>query len=113
MYFNDLQQSMEGLLQRNIRLVVNDKVLREGRLILYNIKDYHIECIFITKKDQQKVYEIPVPFDITVKPNCVLFDYSNKLISKNNLDNLMLIKMIALGVKKKSKLYDTVLTIEM
>ena len=113
MYFNDLQKSMEGLLQRDIKLVVNDKVLREGKLILYNIKDYHIECIFITKKNQQKVYEIPVPFGITVKPSCVIFDYSTKLISKGNLDNVMIVRMLALTIKKKSKLYDNVLTIEM
>ena len=34
---------------------MNDKVLREGKLMIYNIKDFYITFTLITKKDQQKI----------------------------------------------------------
>ena len=112
MYFQQLQECMKTVLQRDIKLIINNKVLREGKLILFNLKDYYIECTFIMKTGQQKVYEIPVPFDITIKDDKILFDYSIDHATKNNLDNTVTIKMLALQSGKKSKFYDNVLTIE-
>ena len=112
MYFQRLQQCMKTVLQRDIKLVINSKVLREGKLILFNLKDYYIECTFIMKTGQQKIYEIPVPFDIIIDENKIHFDYSIQHATKNNLDNSVTVKMLALQSGKKSKFYDNVLTIE-
>jgi len=112
MYFEKLQECMKTVLQRDIKLVINSKVIREGKLILFNLKDYYIECTLIMKTGQQKIYEIPVPFDIVIRDRKIFFDYSTRHATKNNLDNSVTIKMLALQSGKKSKFYDNVLTIE-
>ena len=112
MYFAQLQKSLKILLQRDIKFTINDKVLREGKLILFNLKDYYIECTMINKNDQHKMYEVPVPFNITITPNKVLYDYSILRATKRNVDNRIAVKMLASNVGKKSKFYDNTLIIE-
>jgi hypothetical protein len=112
MYFAQLQESLKILLQRDIKLTINNKILREGRLILFNLKDYYIECTMINKNDQQKVYEIPVPFNIDINPNNIVYSYNIDRASKHNLENLVAVKMLASNVGKKSKFYDNTLIIE-
>ena len=112
MYFNKLQECMKTLLQRDIKLTINSKVLREGKLILFNLKDYYIECTLINKNNQQKIYEIPVPFTIDIKSKYILFDYGINSVSKGDIDNKLTIKMLASNIGKKSKFYDNTLTIE-
>lgn len=113
MYFKQLQECMKIILQRDVRFVINNKVLREGKLILFNLKDYYIECMFIVKTGQQKVYEIPAPFNIYIKPDKILFDYSTKSAIKGSVENTVAVKMLAMDTGKKSKFYDNVLTIEL
>ena len=112
MYFQQLQECMKTVLQRDIKLVINNKVIREGKLILFNLKDYYIECMFIVKDNQRKTYEIPAPFAIDIHENKILFDYTIETATNNNLNNNVAIKMLALEAGKKSKFYDNVLTIE-
>tara|TARA_R110002020_G_scaffold332155_1_gene547533 strand:+ start:2229 stop:2573 length:345 start_codon:yes stop_codon:yes gene_type:complete len=113
MYFNRLKEALETVLQRNAKFNVNGKILREGRVILYNLKDFYIEFIIITKKDVRKVYEIPVPFTISVQKDTVYFDYTLKSICKDDYDNSVNIKLISATLGKKSKLFDSVLAIEL
>ena len=113
MYFVDLKDSLELILQRDVRFNVNKKILREGRVILYNMKDFYIEFIIITKKNIRKVYEIPVPFSVDVTKDAIYFDYTLKTICKDDHNNAVNIKLISSCLGKKSKLYDSVLAIEM
>lgn len=113
MYFTKLKQSLELILQRNAKFNVNKKTLREGKVILYNQKDFYIEFVIITKKDIRKIYEVPVPFNISVDNNTVYFDYTLKSICKDDHNNSVNIKVISSCLGKKSKLYDNVLAIEL
>ena len=55
----------KNILQRDVRFVLNDKkVLRRGRLILYNVKDYFITFTIDSTKNVRKVYEVYYPFSI-------------------------------------------------
>ena len=36
-----------AVLQRNVKFVINNKTIREGNLILFNLRDYYIECGWI------------------------------------------------------------------
>ena len=103
---------MKTLLQRDIKLTINNKVLREGKLILFNLRDYYIECTLINKNNQQKVYEIPVPFDIDIQSKHILFNYGIKQVAKRDVENIVTIKMLSSNIGKKSKFYDNTLTIE-
>ena len=113
MYFINLKKSLETILQRNVKFCVNDKILREGKIILYNLKDFTLEFTIITKKDQKKTYEIPVPFGVAQEPNRVLFDYSVSTLCRQNSKHMCDIKLISSSIPKKSKLYDNILYIEM
>ena len=107
----DIEDTLKTLLQRQVRFVVNNKVLKEGRIVVFNIKDFYISFVIHTKKQQTKTYEIPVPYSISTHKNNVLFNYSNKLIAKNS-KCFTLIKVISKEIGKKSKLFDNMLTIE-
>ena len=63
------EQLLKCTLQNNVQFVLNDKIIREGKMIIYNVKDFYITFNFINPKGIQKVYEIPVPFDIVKKDN--------------------------------------------
>ena len=55
----------KSILQRDVRFVLNDKkVLRRGRLILYNVKDYFVTFTIDSTKNVRKVYEVYYPFSI-------------------------------------------------
>ena len=63
------EQLLKCTLQNNVQFVLNDKIIREGKMIIYHVKDFYISFNFINPKGLQKVYEIPVPFDIIKKDN--------------------------------------------
>ena len=37
-----LQDHLNGILQKNVCFDMNNKTLREGKLVIYNIKDFYI-----------------------------------------------------------------------
>jgi len=104
--------ALRNALQKNVIFEVNGKVLREGRLILFNIKDFYITFSIITSKHISKTYELPVPFGVERHPNKIVFDYSIDKITKNNSVTKYLIKTVYNKLGKKSKLYDSKLTIK-
>lgn len=102
---NALEQALNSLLQKKISFSINNKTIKDGQLILFNIKDYYITFI-LYKKDKKKVYEIPVPFDFTQKKTEVVFDYSIKHICKTNMTLNILTNLIKSKLPKTSKFYD-------
>ena len=106
-----IETYLKSILQRNVKFVVNNKVLKEGRVVVYNLKDFYISFILNTKKNQNKTYEIPRPFKVTSQDKCLFFDYSISLVAKTKKSNT-LIGSISKNIGKKSKLFDSTLTIE-
>ena len=104
-YFKDL-------LQRDIQFVLNDKILREGKLIVFNIKDFYVSFVIHTKKNQTKTYDIPLPYGVFTNQTDVVLDYTLKHVHYNKPSIGRLIEDIGKSVGKKSKLYDTYLTIK-
>ena len=61
-----IEELCKSILQRDVRFVLNDKkVLRRGKLILFNTKDYFITFTIDSTKNTRKVYEVYYPFSIT------------------------------------------------
>lgn len=113
MVLDDLEETLKLILQKDLKFVINDKVVREGTLILFNIKDYYISFNIRTKKDIVKVYEIPVPFRTEMNTNSVIFDYTINNIIKGDPVRRYLINSLYKNIGKKSKLFDNKLTIEL
>lgn len=62
----EINKLCKSILQRDVRFVLNDKkVLRRGKLILFNTKDYFITFTIDSTKNTRKVYEVFYPFSIT------------------------------------------------
>lgn len=104
--------ALRNALQKNVIFEVNGKILREGKLILFNIKDFFITFSIVTSKNISKTYELPVPFAVEKHPDKIVFDYSIDKITKNNSVTNYLIKTVYNKLGKKSKLYDSKLTIK-
>ena len=49
-----IDEYLKTLLQRDVRFTVNDKVLREGKLIVFNIKDFH--CCLMLNRTLLKIF---------------------------------------------------------
>jgi len=74
----------DRILQRDIEIVCERKVIRKGVFILYTIKDYTITLIIKTPTNN-KSYDIFYPFDVIDNDQCVYLDYTmDKLIGKKN-----------------------------
>lgn len=81
-----IEELCKGILQCDVRFVLNDKkVLRRGKLILFNTKDYFITFTIDSTKNTRKVYEVYYPFSIEDNPdqNRLEFGYRVEDISND------------------------------
>jgi hypothetical protein len=108
----ELEDTLKQLLQRHLKLWINKKVWREGRLLLFKQSGFYLEFIINSKKKSKERFEIPIPFNVNpmISKNIVFFDYQLATLSGKNEEVLRLLKNIKpVG---KSKFYDTVVNIE-
>ena len=103
------ENCLKNFLQSTVRLQINDKVLREGRLILFNVKDFYIIFTFRTAANILKKYEIPLPFYSSVKRGVGHLDYRFEKAAKKR--SPLFYKIKCLNTTKKSKFYDSVIHI--
>ena len=54
MIADDLEDILKRYLQQDVQFVLNDRIVREGRIVLFNIKDFYVTFIIHTKKNQNK-----------------------------------------------------------
>tara|TARA_B100000131_G_C17590060_1_gene398789 strand:- start:94 stop:435 length:342 start_codon:yes stop_codon:yes gene_type:complete len=112
MHLDNLQDKLTSLLQKDVQFNLKTKTLKEGKILLFNVKDFYITFTLKTKKDLVKTYEIPMPFDVFTQGRSVVFDYSVRHISKNDIMVQTLITLLQNKIGKKSKFFNNTLTIE-
>lgn len=105
----DIERIFESLLQKKVQVVVNGKVIKDGILLLYTIKDYYVTFILKSSEGIKKYYEFPMPFNIELKDNSFILDYKLETLAYNNIDLLYQLK--TLSQKKSSKIYNSVIII--
>ncbi|MAF24126.1 hypothetical protein CL634_00865 [bacterium] len=110
---NEIQTDhfLKTMLQRDVQFVVGNKVIKEGKIIVFNIKDFYISFILHTKKNQNKTYEIPLPFNIYQNDTTLFFDYTLDRVHRKSAVTKHLINCISKSIGKKSKLFDSMMTI--
>ena len=111
MIIDKLETALKDYLQQNVQFVLNDKVIREGKLMLFNIKDFYVSFIIFTKKQQNKTYELPVPFQLKKVHKNLVLDYTLGHIHHDEMKKKLYMVQIYNKANKKSKLYDNVLVI--
>lgn len=60
---DQLIEHCKHILQRDVKFMLDDKkILRRGKLLLFNTTDFYITFTILTNKNQQKVYEVFYPY---------------------------------------------------
>lgn len=80
-------------LQCDIVLAINSLIIKEGKLILFNAKDYHINLYFKSGNDT-KVFEIPYPFHVDNFDDRVEFRYDYEGLAKNDIELFYMLKSL-------------------
>lgn len=84
---NTLVNLFDTILQTDVEITCDRKVVRKGTFILYTVKDYVITMILKTPTSN-KSYDMFYPFDVTHDDNTITLDYTlDKLLhKKKNID---------------------------
>lgn len=99
-----IEQLLEKLLLQDIVIRTNKKVLKKGRLKLFNIKQFYIKLTLETSKSINKVYEIPYPFDANHHQSGVVFNYTLSTFCNPQSESYLKLKLF--NKTEASKLFD-------
>jgi hypothetical protein len=105
-----LEKDITSIFQKNLKFRINNKVLKEGKLILFSFKEFYLHFKLCIGTNTFKYLEVPYPFNYQIENDKIVFDYTNRSLTKNNLEIETLIKL--LKKQKLSKFYDNKLIIE-
>ncbi len=104
----NLEQTLNYFLQREIAFTIDNKVVKRGKLILCNIKDFYI-TFYLKHNDEQKRYELPYPFAVESTDKGIVMDYTLETIASSNME--LLFKLQSLTKKKNTKTFNNKVTI--
>jgi len=109
---SNLEEICKYLLQKTISLEINNKIFKQGKLILFYQKNFYLTFILNTLKKEGDKVEIPIPYatESHNEDNLVYFDYRIKTLAKlaPEIENYLKVYPV-IGVK--NKYWDTILTI--
>jgi hypothetical protein len=98
--------------QKDIQICIDNKILRQGKLLLFCIKDFYLHFTFVVNKGT-KSFELPYPFETypdANSSNVLILDYRFKSFTKDLPD--IAEKAKALQIKNKHlKYFDNVVRI--
>ena len=107
-----LEDACKFLLQKNISLEINNKIIKQGKLFLFYQKNFYMMFLInSTKKEKDKV-EIPIPYAVEVheSDNLIYFDYRIKTLAKIAPEIENYLKVYPSKVSG-NKFWDSILTI--
>ena len=101
-------------LQNTVKFVLGQKVIKQGRLIIFKRTHYYIQITVQTSKAAKESFEIPIPFKTEeyVNENLIYFDY--RLSSLVGLNEELLDKTQNVKIKNinPSQYYNKILEIQ-
>jgi hypothetical protein len=101
----NIEDYFKYFLQRDIVISVDSKIIKEGKLILFNQKDYYLNFNLKNNNQEQKKFEIPYPFSVKFEHNYLTLSYELNSISKS--DPELFYKLVSLNKKSNSRYYNT------
>jgi hypothetical protein len=107
-----LETCCKALLQKNLTLEIKNKTYKQGKLLIFQQKNFYLTFILENSKSKNEKVEIPIPFDVEnhMDDGLVYFDYRIKTLSKYCPEietNLLFFP----NKSKNNKFLDTILTI--
>jgi hypothetical protein len=108
----EIEDTLIELLQRNIKLSINNKQYRKGKLLLYKQNNYHIELTVKKNDIDLKRFEIPIPFAIENwdSDGLIYFDYRLSTLAKNDAE--LYKQLTELPLVGKNKFLNNILEIK-
>jgi hypothetical protein len=108
----EIEEVLMELLQKDLRLSINNKQYRKGKLLLFKQNNYHLELTVIKNDTDMKRFEIPIPFGIEKwkGDGLVYFDYRLSTLSKN--DKVVGEILKNLPTEGNNKFYNKILEIQ-
>lgn len=106
----DLNTKMNELFMKYFEFVLDDTIIRKGRLKLFTMKEFNLKFFLTDDNVNMKTLEIPYPFDIKTTNDGFVFDYT--IDSLNSLTNLSWIDHWEQQSTNKNRLYDKKLIIK-
>jgi len=98
--------------QKEISIVIDNKVLRQGKLLLFSIKDFYLHFTLLTN-NATKNFELPYPFNaymFNLSSNILILDYKNRTFTKDLPDILEKAKSL-FNKDKHMKYFDSMVKI--
>lgn len=102
---DDLENNFKYFLQRDIVISIDSKIIKEGKLILFNQRDFYLNFNIKNNNQEQKKFELPYPFEIINKGTYLILSYELQALSKN--DSELYYKLISLNKKHNSRYYNS------
>jgi hypothetical protein len=101
---------LQDFLQSKVTFRCDNKVLKTGKLKLFNIKQYFIKFYLETDKGESKILELPYPFLMRLNNNgtCTL-NYNISSLCNNTRPIIDQLKSCKLSMSHK--IYDNTITI--
>ncbi len=108
----EIEETLKDLLQKNLKLSINNKQYRKGKLLLFKQNNYHIELTVRKNEKDMKRFEIPIPFAIEkwADDGLVYFDYRLKTLAKNDAVVYEMLKKLPL--EGNNKFYNKILEVQ-
>lgn len=92
---NFLTEYLQQFLLQPVEFIINDKVVRKGKLKLFNFKQYFIKFTLLTDGGDIKTYDVLYPFKIYHEEGRCIFNYHLSCFTQNDLDTFFKIKTLS------------------
>lgn len=96
----EVEDIFKSFLQKNLVFSLDGKILKEGKLFLFNRKDYYL-TFYLKINNSDRKFELPYPFGVKMIDNYIELDYYFSSISKN--DTELYYRLISLNSNPKNK----------
>lgn len=93
---NYLTNHLEQYLLQSVEFVLNDKVIKRGKIKIFNFKQYFIKFTLESENGELKVYDLMYPFrvDTDGDGNCV-FNYHLSAFAGGDVDMFYSMKKLS------------------
>lgn len=70
----NVENKLKDLLLKDLEFKINNKIIRRGKLRVFNTKQFFIKLNLI-QNDNERIYELPYPYDMKDINGNLTFDY--------------------------------------
>lgn len=107
---NHLTRYLQDFLLQPAEFIINDRVVRRGKITLFNFKQYFIKFTIVTESGDVKTYDVLYPFEIHKEgPTCV-FNYHLSCFTQSDHETFFRIK--TLNKEKCLPTYDGIMLLK-